>query len=62
MPSPRCVTAFYDLDRGITLHLAFDPDAAAGELPRAITALEKVPRDTWVVGDRLDGVGRSSPL
>jgi Transposase DDE domain len=54
---PGCITAFYDLYRGIARHLDFAPDAAAGELPRAITALEKVPRDTLVVGDRLYGVG-----
>jgi hypothetical protein len=54
---PGCVTAFYDLYRGIIRHLDFHPDAAAGELPRAIAALEKVPRDTLLVGDRLYGVG-----
>jgi Transposase DDE domain len=54
---PGCVTAFYDLYRGIARHLDFNPDAAAGELPRAITALAKVPRGTLVVGDRLYGVG-----
>ena len=54
---PGCLTAFYDLYRGIARHLAFDPDAAAGELPRAITALAQVPEGTLVVGDRLYGVG-----
>lgn len=54
---PGCLTAFYDLYRGIVRHLAFNADAAAGELPRATTALAKVPRGTLVVGDRLYGVG-----
>jgi hypothetical protein len=54
---PGCLTVFYDLYRGIVRHLAFNADAAAGELPRAITALDQVPRDTLVVGDRLYGVG-----
>lgn len=54
---PGCLIAFYDLYRGITRHLAFDPEAAAGEWPRTITALAQVPGGTWVVGDRLYGVG-----
>jgi Transposase DDE domain len=54
---PGCLTAFYELYRGIARALDFDPDAAAGELPRAITALAKVPTGTLVVGDRLYGVG-----
>ena len=54
---PGCLTAFYDLYRGIVRHLAFNADAAAGELPRAIAALEHVPKGTWLVGDRLYGVG-----
>jgi hypothetical protein len=43
---PGCLTAFYDLSRGIVRHLAFNTDAAAGELPRATTALAKVPGGT----------------
>jgi hypothetical protein len=54
---PGCVTAFYDLSRGITRHLDFNPDAAAGELPRATAALTPVPQGTLLVGDRLYGVG-----
>jgi hypothetical protein len=54
---PGCLTAFYDLYRGIVRHLAFDPDAAAAELPRATTALEHVPAGALLVGDRLYGVG-----
>ena len=58
-PCCRAVSlSFYDLYRGIARHLAFDPDAAAGELPRAITALGRVPAEAVVVGDRLYGVGR----
>ena len=54
---PGCLTAFYDLYRGMVRHLAFNADAAAGELPRAIAALEHVPKGTLLVGDRLYGVG-----
>jgi len=54
---PGCLTAFDDLYRGLVRHLAFNADAAAGELPRAITALEHVPKGTLLVGDRLYGVG-----
>jgi Transposase DDE domain len=54
---PGCVTAFYDLYRGITRHLDFNPDAAAGELPRAMAALTHVPQGTLLLGDRLYGVG-----
>jgi Transposase DDE domain len=54
---PGCLTAFYDLYRGIVRHLAFNPDAAAAELPRATAALEQVPHGTLLVGDRLYGVG-----
>lgn len=54
---PGCLTAFYDLYRGIARHLVFDADAAAGELPRTIAALMHVPQGTLIVGDRLYGVG-----
>jgi hypothetical protein len=54
---PGCVTAFYDLYRGITRHLACNPNAAAGELPRATAALAQVPQGTLLVGDRWYGVG-----
>jgi hypothetical protein len=54
---PGCLTVFYDLYRGIARHLDFNPDAAAGELPRALAGLEHVPAETLVVGDRLYGVG-----
>ena len=55
---PGCLTAFYDLYRGIARHLAFEADAAAGELPRTIAALQHVPQGTLLVGDRLYGVGK----
>lgn len=54
---PGCLTAFYDLYRGITRHLAFHADAAAAELPRATAALQHVPKGTLLLGDRLYGVG-----
>jgi Transposase DDE domain len=54
---PGALTAFYDLYRGIVRHLAFHADAAAAELPRATAALQQIPKDTLLVGDRLYGVG-----
>jgi hypothetical protein len=54
---PGCLTAFYDLYRGIIRHLAFDLDAAAAALPRATAALKHVPEGALLVGDRLYGVG-----
>jgi hypothetical protein len=54
---PGCLSAFYDLYRGIVRHVVFDADAASAELPRTIAALEQVPKGTLVVGDRLYGVG-----
>jgi hypothetical protein len=54
---PGCLTAFYDLYRGIVRHLAFNADAAAAELPRAAAALAHVPKGTLLLGDRLYGVG-----
>ena len=54
---PGCLTAFYDLYRGIVRHLAFNADAAAAELPRSVAALAHVPKGTWLLGDRLYGVG-----
>jgi len=54
---PGCLTAFYDLYRGIVRHLAFNADAAAAELPRASAALAHVPKGTLLLGDRLYGVG-----
>jgi hypothetical protein len=54
---PGCLTALYALYRGVTRHLAFHPDAAAAELPRASAALAHVPRGTLLLGDRLYGVG-----
>jgi len=53
---PGCLTAFYDLGRGITRHLVFCPDAAAHELPRAIEILSQLPAGALVVGDRLYGL------
>ena len=55
---PGCLPAFYELYRGIARHLAFEADAAAGELPRTIAALKHVPQGTLLGGDRLYGVGK----
>ena len=54
---PGGVLACSDLYRGIARQLVFDPEAAAGEWPRTITALDQVLRGTVVVGDQLYGVG-----
>ena len=45
------------MSRGITRHLDCNPDAAAGDLPRATAALTPVPQGTLLVGDRWYGVG-----
>lgn len=50
---PGCLLAVYDLGRGLCRVLAFDPDAAAGELPRALAVLAQLPRDALLVADRL---------
>ena len=53
---PGCITAFYDLARGITRTVLFSPDAAQHELPRAIGMLKLLPEGSLVVGDRLYGI------
>lgn len=50
---PGCLLVLYDLGRGLCRTLLFSPDAAAGELTRAKTALEALARDTLLVADRL---------
>ena len=50
---PGCLLALYDLGRGLCRVLAFDPDAAAAELPRAAAALQALPRESLCVADRL---------
>jgi hypothetical protein len=50
---PGCLLAVYDLFRGITTQLWFDPDAAASEFNRAVTAIECLAKGTLVLGDRL---------
>jgi hypothetical protein len=54
---PGCLTAFDDLSRGRVRYLAFQADAAAGELPRARAAVEPGPNGPWLVGDRWYGGG-----
>lgn len=48
-----CLTALYDLFRGITRGLLYFADAAMSEDERARIALEDVPAGTLLVGDRL---------
>lgn len=50
---PGCLTAVYDLFRGIATELWFDPDAAASEFKRGMLAVETLPPDTLLLGDRL---------
>jgi hypothetical protein len=50
---PGCVLVFYDLIRGITRQVLFDPDAAKAELTRAESLLDLIPVNTLILGDRL---------
>ena len=50
---PGCLIAVYDLFRGFATQLWFDDDAAASEHTRALDAIEALPSETLLVGDRL---------
>lgn len=50
---PGCVTAYYDLFRGIPRRVFFYADAAKAELIRAQESLAWIPRGALLVGDRL---------
>jgi hypothetical protein len=50
---PGCVTAAYDLVRGIPRIFRYDPDAASAEIHRAVGLLDEVPVGTLLLGDRL---------
>jgi hypothetical protein len=50
---PGCLTAVYDLYRGIATQLWFDPDAAAAEFNRAEEILPGLTEGTLLMGDRL---------
>lgn len=50
---PGCVTAVYDLSRGIATQLWFDADAAASEFKRSLLAVEGFRQGALVMGDRL---------
>lgn len=50
---PGCVTAVYDLFRGIAVQLWFDPDAAKAEHKRGVMAVECLREGTLLLGDRL---------
>ena len=49
---PGCVSAVYDLGRGITRALVFSPDAAEHEMERVEEALASVSAGTLMMGDR----------
>jgi hypothetical protein len=50
---PGCLTVVYDLFQGLTRHVLFNPDAAAGEMERATSLLGQLPAGALLVGDRL---------
>jgi len=50
---PGCITAIYDLFRGVAPQIHFDADAAASEHNRAVLALQGLPEGSLVLGDRL---------
>jgi hypothetical protein len=49
---PGCLSAVYDLGRGITRALIFSPDAAEHELERTEEALAGLPKGALMMGDR----------
>lgn len=53
---PGCLTAVYDLARGITTNLIFSPDAAQHEFLRLESCLEGMPQGALVMGDRAYGL------
>lgn len=50
---PGCMIVIYDLFKGVTRQVLFDPDAAAAELSRAVPTLSSLPKGSLLVGDRL---------
>ena len=50
---PGCLTAVYDLPRGIATQLWFDQDAAPSEFKRGMVAVGTFKAGTLVLGDRL---------
>ena len=50
---PGCLTAVYDVSRGLAVQLSFSADAAESEFNRALLAFEQVEKGSLVVGDRL---------
>lgn len=50
---PGCLTAVYDLPRGIATQLWFDEDAASSEFKRGMVAVGTLKPGTLVLGDRL---------
>jgi len=50
---PGCLTAVYDLFRGIATELWFDADAGSSEFKRGIIAVETLRQESLLLGDRL---------
>jgi len=50
---PGCLLGVYDLFRGIASQLWFEADAAAAEFTRALLAIDCLPVNSLVLGDRL---------
>ena len=50
---PGCVSALYDVGKGICRHLLFSPAAAEHELQRTEALIAHIPQGALVLGDRL---------
>jgi len=50
---PGCLTAVYDLFRGIAVELWFDADAGSSEFKRGMLAVETLRPESLLLGDRL---------
>lgn len=50
---PGCLTALYDLFRGVAPQIWFDADAAASEYNRAVLVCQTLQEGTLILGDRL---------
>lgn len=56
VPLPGSLLAFYDVRQGVLDQLDFDERPEAAEFPRAVELLDRVPRGSLLLGDRLYGV------
>lgn len=56
VPLPGSLLAIYDIRRGVLDQLDFDERPEAAEFPRAVELLDRLPRGSLLLGDRLYGV------